>query len=51
MHSLVVGNHEYGEGWRVFFRYEDDAPVIAGLMREADPNPAAMHGQILTLSA
>jgi hypothetical protein len=44
LHSLVVGNHEHGESWRIFFRYEKDAPSIAGLMREAAPNPAAMHG-------
>ena len=47
MHSLVVGNHELGEGWRIFFRYDDDEPSIAGLMREAAPNPAAMHGMTL----
>ena len=46
MHSLVIGNHELGEGWRIFFRYEDDEPSIAGLMREAAPNPAAMHGEM-----
>jgi hypothetical protein len=45
MHSLVVGNHELGEGWRVFFRFEDGEPLIAGLMREAAPNPAAMLGR------
>ncbi len=45
MHSLVVGNHELGEGWRIFFRYENGEPSIAGLMREAAPNPAAMHGE------
>jgi hypothetical protein len=47
MHSLVVGNHELGEGWRIFFRYENDEPSIAGLMREAPPNPAAMHGEMV----
>jgi hypothetical protein len=46
MHSLVVGNHDLGEGWRIFFRYEDDQPSIAGLLREAAPNPASMHGQL-----
>ncbi|MCP4964182.1 MAG: DUF5011 domain-containing protein, partial [bacterium] len=46
MHSLVLGNQGYGEGWRVFFRYENDEPSIAGLMREAEPNPAAMHGEM-----
>jgi hypothetical protein len=45
MHSLVVGNDEHGEGWRVFFRYEDGEPLVGGLMREAAPNPAAMHGR------
>ncbi len=44
MHSLVVGNEEHAESWRIFFRYEKDEPSIAGLMREAAPNPAAMHG-------
>ncbi len=47
MHSLVIGNQEYREGWRIFFRYEDDTPSIAGIMREADFNPAAMHGMML----
>ncbi len=47
MHSLVVGDHERGEAWRVFFRYEDDEPQIAGLMREAPLNPAAMHGMMV----
>jgi PKD repeat protein len=46
MHSLVVGNHELGEGWRIFFRYQDDEPSIAGLMREVAPNPASMHGLV-----
>ncbi|MDJ0499060.1 MAG: Ig-like domain-containing protein [Acidimicrobiia bacterium] len=45
MHSLVVGNRDFGESWRVFFRYENDRPSIAGLMREAVPNPAAMIGR------
>jgi hypothetical protein len=48
MNSLVVGNHELGEGWRVFFRYDDDEPSIAGLMREAAPNPASMHGMAVS---
>ncbi|MCP4966566.1 MAG: DUF5011 domain-containing protein [bacterium] len=51
MHSLVLGNHEYGEGWRVFFRYESDEPSIAGLMREAQPNRIAMHGEMDVRSA
>lgn len=46
MHSLVIGIEELGEGWRVFFRYEGDEPTIAGLMREAQPNAAAMRGRI-----
>nr|MDJ0925474.1 Ig-like domain-containing protein [Acidimicrobiia bacterium] len=46
MHSLVVGHHDMGEGWRVFIRYEQDEPSIAGLMREAHANPAAMHGRM-----
>jgi len=45
MHSLVIGNDQHGEGWRIYFRYENDEPSIAGLTREAQPNPAAMHGQ------
>ena len=45
MHSLVVGNDEHGEGWRVFFRFEEGEPLVGGLMREAAPNPAAMHGR------
>ena len=44
LHSLVVGNHEHGEGWRIFFRYENGEPSVAGLMRETASNPAAMHG-------
>ncbi|MDX2343999.1 MAG: Ig-like domain-containing protein, partial [Acidimicrobiia bacterium] len=51
MHSLVVGNHEYGEGWRIFFRYENDEPSVAGLLREAQPNHAAMHGEMGLQSA
>jgi hypothetical protein len=51
MHSLVVGNHELGEGWRVFFRYENDEPSVAGIMREAAPNPASMHGETISSGA
>ena len=46
MHSLVVGNDGMNEGWRIFFRYENDEPSIAGLMREVAPNPASMHGLV-----
>ncbi|MCP3997494.1 MAG: hypothetical protein GY722_20905, partial [bacterium] len=46
MHSLVIGNNGMDEGWRIFFRYENDEPSIAGLMREVAPNPASMHGLV-----
>jgi hypothetical protein len=45
LHSLVVGSPDTDDGWRIFFRYEDDTPLIAGIMRESLPNAAAMHGR------
>lgn len=48
MHSLVIGNDGMVEGWRIFFRYENDEPLIAGLMREMAPNPASMHGPVVS---
>ncbi|MDJ0665517.1 MAG: DUF5011 domain-containing protein [Acidimicrobiia bacterium] len=48
MNSLVVGHPDRGPLWRIFFRYEDGEPSIAGLMREAAFNPSAMHGMVLS---
>jgi len=44
MHSMVVGDEESEEAWRIFIRYEKGEPFVAALMREVEPNPGAMHG-------
>jgi hypothetical protein len=46
LHNLLIGTDDYGDGWRIFFRYEDGAPAIAGLVRDAAANPAAVHGRL-----